>query len=83
MFPFGNLEEMGKQNMTMFESAAKAFSPVAAETGAPGTADAQNSKPTASEADTLAKLKEQVDLLQKQLESLSIQQRSAQEGERD
>ncbi len=99
MFPFGNLDEMGKQNMALFESAVKAFSPFTAETGAQGTAetgaqgtaetgaqgtaDDQNSKPAASEADTLEKLKEQVDLLQKQLESLSTQQRSAQEGERD
>jgi len=83
MFPFGNLEEMGKQNMVLFENAVKAFSPFAAETEAQGTADSQNSKSAASEADTLEQLKEQVDLLQKQLESLSGQQRSAQEEERD
>ncbi len=91
MFPFGNIEEMGKQNMVLFENAVKAFSPFAAETeaqgtadtGAQGTDDGKNIKPAAPEADTLEQLKEQVDLLRKQLESLSTQQRAAQGGDRD
>ena len=91
MFPFGNIEEMGKQNMVLFENAVKAFSPFAAETeaqgtadtGAQGTDDGKNIKPAATEADTLEQLKEQVDLLRKQLESLSTQQRAAQGGDRD
>src|SRR3546814_3772130 len=30
MFPFGNLEEVGKQNMALFESALRMFSPFGA-----------------------------------------------------
>jgi polyhydroxyalkanoate synthesis repressor PhaR len=42
MFPFGNLEEMGKQNMALFESAMRMFSPFA---GAEGTAGARAPAP--------------------------------------
>jgi polyhydroxyalkanoate synthesis repressor PhaR len=72
MFPFGNLEDMGKQNMTLFENAMNMFAPFKAEknsgdAGPEGT----NSSPKASERDTLEDLKAQVDLLQKQIESIS------------
>ncbi len=33
MFPFGNLEEVGKQNMALFESAMRMFSPFPPEPG--------------------------------------------------
>lgn len=36
MFPFGNLEEVGKQNMALFESAMRMFSPFGAADGQGG-----------------------------------------------
>jgi polyhydroxyalkanoate synthesis repressor PhaR len=83
MFPFGNLEDMGKQNLALFENAMKMFSPFAEkppeksrkteqteETGQPdgGTAVAQ---------ETLAQLKQQVELLRKQLDALAQDDKKA------
>ena len=70
VFPIGNLEDMGKQNLALFESAMKMFSPDSTnqkeprET-TPGPAAA------ASESETLDQLKQQVSRLQQQLEALS------------
>lgn len=76
MFPFGNLEEMGKQNMALFESAMRMFSPFGASaesepsenagTPQPGTA---KSKEDAKES--LDALKAQIDQLQKQVDTLN------------
>jgi polyhydroxyalkanoate synthesis repressor PhaR len=70
MFPFGSLEAMGKQNMAAFEQAMRLFSPFghevpAQETGAPEDRDGTD------DAESLERLKAQVDLLQKQLKSLT------------
>jgi polyhydroxyalkanoate synthesis regulator protein len=78
MFPFGNLEEMSRQNMALFENAMKMFAPfqagaekgAAPNTGA-GAGRAENGAPAPEEADTLEKLKAQVDMLQKQLDAIS------------
>ena len=65
MFPFSNMEEMSKQNMAVFESAMRMFSPFAQDaSGAPK----EESKP---EAEDLDSLKDQVDKLQKQLDAIS------------
>lgn len=72
MFPFNNIEQMSKQNLALFESAMKMFAPF-------GEAPAENSGKTATrraaqpspDEDTLSALKQQVDLLQKQLEAIS------------
>ena len=71
MFPFTNLEEMGKQNLAAFEQAMRMFSPFNME-----TADKQPSGETEGEPEdkgdkSLEQLKSQVDMLQKQLEALS------------
>ncbi|MGD1877813.1 MAG: polyhydroxyalkanoate synthesis repressor PhaR [Kiloniellaceae bacterium] len=56
MFPFGNLEEVGKQNMALFESALRMFSPFAAaeakaaEAKAAGGQAAKPADPTAGSA---------------------------------
>ena len=76
MFPFGNLEEVGKQNMALFESAMRMFSPFNAENqpnGAPPTAG--------QDGDSLEKLRSQVDQLQQQLDSLSKQGKGDQDKE--
>jgi polyhydroxyalkanoate synthesis repressor PhaR len=77
MFPFNNFEEMGKQNLALFESAMKMFAPFGEEgKGAAkqqGGAKAAKDSNAAAGADTetLAQLKQQVDLLQRQLNALS------------
>ncbi len=79
IFPFGNLEDMSKQNIALFENAIKMFAPLGEDAkGKPGQAEpAQNAAakddpaPAGASPDTLATLKQQVDLLQKQLEALS------------
>jgi len=84
MFPFGNLEEMSRQNMSLFENAMKMFAPFKADSGADSGAGsgagsganpdssaghADSGAPAPEEADSLEKLKAQVDLLQKQLDA--------------
>ncbi len=76
MFPFGNLEEMSRQNMAMFENAMKMFAPFETGPGADarsgtnaGASHADNGAQASEEADSLEKLKAQVDMLQKQLDA--------------
>jgi polyhydroxyalkanoate synthesis repressor PhaR len=81
MFPFGNLEEMSRQNMALFENAMKMFAPFKGPAGAepggkkglePGAEGrAENGATAPEDTDTLEKLKAQVDLLQKQLDAIS------------
>jgi polyhydroxyalkanoate synthesis repressor PhaR len=81
MFPFGNLEEVGKQNMALFESALRMFSPFgAAGEGKPGEGkppQGSSAKPAAAPAqggdakESLDALKAQIDQLQSQIESLN------------
>src|SRR3546814_12884273 len=63
MFPFGNLEEVGKQNMALFESALRMFSPF----GAPGegsAGDATSAQRNSSAGPAQANAKESTDALQ-------------------
>ncbi len=80
MFPFGNLEEMSRQNVALFENAMKMFVSLKAEPGAAagpdsgaspdtGAGRADDSAPAPQAVDSLEKLKAQVDLLQKQLDA--------------
>jgi polyhydroxyalkanoate synthesis repressor PhaR len=80
IFPFGNLEDMSRQNMALFENAMKMFSPFNAglDTGSDsgpdsgpdtGAGHADNGAQARGEADSLETLKAQVDLLQKQLDA--------------
>lgn len=71
--PFGQFEEMGKQNMAMFENAMKMFSPFyAAGDGSPG-ADKGTAAPKAEADDgnELDALKAQLAQMQQQLERMS------------
>ncbi len=69
LFPFGSLEEMGKQNLALFEKTMKMFSPFppsgAAPERPPGTASTQ------SDAGTIKDLTSRLDQLQKKLEELT------------
>lgn len=65
MFPFSSLEEMGKQNMAIFEQAMKMFSPMGSE-----QASDQPDAPS-SEDDTVADLQEKLNALQQQLNSMA------------
>ncbi len=68
IFPFGQFEEMGKQNMALFEQALKMLSPYARE-GKPAAAG--SAPPTASKEDPrLQRLEAQIEALQRQLESM-------------
>ena len=74
MFPFGNLEDMSRQNMALFENAMKMFTPLKAEPGTgpgpdSGAGQTDNGAQAPGEADSLETLKAQVDLLQKQLDA--------------
>ena len=69
MFPFGAFEEMGKQNVAMFEQAMKMFTPFSPEDEAKAAADDKTPKPPA-EAQSIEELQKQLDVLQKQLRSM-------------
>ncbi len=78
--PFGNLEEVGKQNMALFEQAMRLWSPFGPGglPGMPGADKPAAEKPAAAPADkpaaggdSLDRLKAQVDELKAQLDSLS------------
>ncbi|MDQ2103897.1 polyhydroxyalkanoate synthesis repressor PhaR [Azospirillum isscasi] len=89
MFPFGRLEEVGKQNMAMFERAMRMFSPFGgAEDGHPGehpvpprpAAPAPSATPSAVPASanhTYEELQKQIDDLQKQIASIAKPARPA------
>lgn len=71
MFPFASLEEVGKQNMALFESAMKAFSPFPVEAASEAEEDGAPAMAGGTNSDALEKLKRQMDALQHQLDSLS------------
>ena len=75
IFPFGNLEEMGKQNMAMFENAMKLWTPPAPDTSADNDKKSAPSDATpeagAASPESLDDLKTKVEELQKQLEVIS------------
>jgi polyhydroxyalkanoate synthesis repressor PhaR len=67
MFPFGQFEEMGKQNVALFERALSMLSPYAREEH-PVAAD--EPAPRGGEDPRLKRLEEQIAALQRQLDSL-------------
>lgn len=73
MFPFASLEEVSKQNMALFESAMKAFSPFPADSQADANQDGAPVKSGNANSDALQKLKAQMDALQHQLETLTAE----------
>jgi polyhydroxyalkanoate synthesis repressor PhaR len=68
MFPFGRFEEMGKQNLAFFERAMKMFAPFQASERNAENAESSNA---ATAGDALTELKDQLDTLQKRIDSLS------------
>ncbi|MGC2202432.1 MAG: polyhydroxyalkanoate synthesis repressor PhaR [Stellaceae bacterium] len=75
MFPFGQFEEMGKQNIALFERALKMLAPYGRdENAAPVTSQAT---PNESEDPRLRRLEAQIDALTRQLEAL---ERGRQDG---
>jgi polyhydroxyalkanoate synthesis repressor PhaR len=94
MFPFGgDLQKMSEQNAALFDSALKMFTPFgAAQQGAApagedesraGAADVPANQQTGGQdasEETLKQLKQQVDLLQQQLDVLTRQQQGAAPG---
>ena len=76
MSPCGQFEEMGKQNMAMFENAMKMFSPFPPngaddDTGKAATESASADKPASYEGSDLDALKMQLAQMQQQLERMS------------
>ncbi|HXQ49512.1 MAG TPA: polyhydroxyalkanoate synthesis repressor PhaR [Stellaceae bacterium] len=69
LFPFGPLEEMGKQNLALFEKTMKMFAPFPGGIGDKTRTD-KGAEEGASEA-TLDELKQRINLLQQQIEQLS------------
>lgn len=76
MFPFGPLEEMGKQNMAMFERAFRMFAPFAQGDQGKESADADGAPTDKSANQRLEDVQEKLAALQKQLQELSKTQSS-------
>jgi len=71
VFPFTGLEEMSKQNLTMFEQAMRMFSPFGA--GAPDASPSEKQEPSkgaTSPSDEIDDLQKKLDALQNQLKNL-------------
>ena len=78
MFPFGSIEEMGKQNMALMEQAMAMFNPfapgqpgAAPGAAAPNAGTAPESPAASAESDPLSELQRKIDELQQQVETLS------------
>ena len=72
IFPFGQFEEMGKQNMALFEQAMKMLSPYGGLNATPGKPPAAEPKPSeAADDPRLKRLENQLEVLTKQLETLT------------
>ena len=67
-FPFAKFEEMGKQNMAMFEKAMSMFTP--GFPGADADADADHDE-VAPAARQISELQAKLDLMQRQLDALT------------
>jgi polyhydroxyalkanoate synthesis repressor PhaR len=71
LMPFGRFEEMGKQNMVLFESAMKMFSPFYKGEAAAGEGTAAGKEPAQGSAEQLDSLKAKLDQMQRQLDQLT------------
>jgi polyhydroxyalkanoate synthesis repressor PhaR len=72
IFPFGQFEEMGKQNIALFERALKMLSPYARDGNSGGAETPQSSTGPAKETEDprLQRLEAQIEALRRQLEAL-------------
>jgi polyhydroxyalkanoate synthesis repressor PhaR len=72
LFPFGPLEEMGKQNLALFEKTMKMFSPFPAGSGgAPRPAEKPPEGTTPASEASLKELTDKLNALQQQIDALS------------
>jgi polyhydroxyalkanoate synthesis repressor PhaR len=89
IFPFGQWEDLGKQNMAMFERAMQMFTPFAPNGGAePQTGNDPAPAPApagasagADDGDDMSALREQLKALQEQVDNLSRPKRPSGEGD--
>jgi len=70
LFPFNPFEEMGRQNMALFESAMKMFAPFTSQ-NRPPAADGRAEAPPESSTESL---QDRLDRLQRQIDELSKKQ---------
>ena len=74
IFPFGQFEEMGKQNIALFERTLRMLSPYGRDSTTGGTAGGEpppeRTEPNAPPDPHLRRLEEQIEALRKQLEAL-------------
>jgi len=70
IFPFGQLEEMGKQNMALFERALKMMSPYNQQPKPAEPPPAAPEKTTAPEDPRLQRLEAQIEALREQLDKM-------------
>jgi polyhydroxyalkanoate synthesis repressor PhaR len=71
MFPFGRFEEMGKQNLALFEQAMQMFNPFRnAGVGGDRTPPNGGAEPAKKQSDSVDALREQLDQLQKKIDAL-------------
>ena len=75
IFPFGQFEEIGKQNIALFERALKMLAPPFAREEKPASADTE-AKATDGEDPRLKRLEAQIDTLTRQLEELGRDRQS-------
>jgi len=68
MFPFGQIEQMGKQNVAMFEQAMRMFTPF---DGGKGPAPANPANEEAEQPEAMQSLQDQLNALQAQLNKMS------------
>src|SRR6266404_1073744 len=81
IFPFGQFEEMGKQNMALFEGALRMLSPTRGDEkqapAEPPEPAAKSPEPSEAEDPRLRRLEAQIEALRRQLEALG---RNREEG---
>ena len=74
LFPFGQFEEMGKQNMALFENAMRMFSPFYGPTEQDGDNPQQGPngpRPMPGDGESLGDMQARLNEMQKQLDALS------------
>jgi polyhydroxyalkanoate synthesis repressor PhaR len=75
IFPFGQFEEVGKQNIALFERALKMLAPYGGREESPASADTE-AKANDGEDPRLKRLEAQIDALTRQLEELGRDRQS-------
>ena len=83
MFPFGQWEDLSKQNMAMFERAMQMFTPFAANGASESPAESRSepTDPRPAADDDMSALKAQLRALQEQVDNLSHKRRSSSQND--